>query len=119
MNRNDEVDGWFADLEHTHKDAMLRVRDIVLNADPRMTESVKWSTPTFSFGGNLASFQPRAKKFVSLMFHHGSEIPGDHPSLEGDAALARVMRFDDLDDVDARAKGLEAVVRAWCDLKAG
>ena len=119
MNISHEVDDWFADFEHPHKDAMLRVREIILGADDRMTESVKWSAPTFSFEGNLASFQPRTKKFVSLMFHRGSEIPGEHPRLEGDAALVRVMRFDDLDDVEAKRQDLEAVVRAWCDLKAG
>ena len=52
------------------------------------------------------------------MFHRGSEIPGHHPRLKGDAALVRVMRFKDLDDLDAQGENLEAVVRAWCDLKA-
>jgi uncharacterized protein YdhG (YjbR/CyaY superfamily) len=51
------------------KDAMLRVRDVVLAADPRIDECIKWQTPTFTFGGNLASFNPRAKKHVSLLFH--------------------------------------------------
>ena len=119
MNTNKEVDSWFADFEHPHKDAMLRIREIILGAEGRMTESVKWSAPTFSFEGNLASFQPRTKKLVSLMFHRGSEIPGEHPRLEGDAALVRVMRFKDLNDVEGQQKDIEAVVRAWCNLKAG
>ena len=118
MNKNKEVDSWFVDYEHPHKDAMLQIREIILGADRRMTESVKWSSPTFSFEGNLASFQPRTKNFVSLLFHRGSEIPGDHPRLDGDAALARVMRFEDLEDVEIQRKDLEAVVRAWCVQKA-
>ena len=97
----------------------MRVREVILGADDRMTETVKWSTPTYMFEGNLVSFQPRSKKFVSLMFHRGSEIPGEHPSLEGDAALVRTMRFADLNDVEARQSELAAVVRAWCDSKAG
>ena len=117
MNTSAEVDAWFAALDHPLKDAMLRTREVILEADSRMTESVKWSTPTFDFNGNLASFQPRAKKFVSLLFHRGSEIPGEHPRLEGDAALARIMRFKDLDDVEAQREGLEGVVRAWCEWK--
>ena len=98
---------------------MLRVREVILGADPRMDECVKWSTPTFTFEGNLVSFQPRAKKFVSLLFHRGTEIPGAHPRLEGGAALARTMRFADLGEVEAYRTDLEAVVRAWCDWKAG
>ena len=95
----------------------MRVREFILEADARIEESVKWSTPTFAFEGNLASFQPRAKRFVSLLFHRGSEIPGDHSRLEGEGRLARTMRFDDLDDVEAGKEDLEAVVRAWCDWK--
>ena len=119
MNRSAEVDIWFEALEHPLKDAMLRVREVIQGSDSRMVESIKWSAPTFSFQGNLVSFQPRAKKFVSLMFHRGSEIQGNHPRLEGDAALVRTMRFVDLSDVEAQREDLEAIVRAWCDLKAG
>ena len=65
-------------------DAMLRrTREIILGADDRVTESIKWKTPTFEFKGNIASFNP-SKRFVSLLFHRGAEIPGDHPRLEGE-----------------------------------
>jgi len=115
MNKNPEVDAWFAKLDHPLRDAMMRARDVILAADDRVTECIKWSTPTFQYEGNIASFQPRAKKFVSLMFHRGSEIPGNHPQLEGDAALARVMRFADSADVDRKTSDLTAVIKAWCD----
>ncbi len=119
MNTSPEVDQWFADLDHPLKDEMIRVRQVILEVDSRMTESVKWSTPIFDFEGNLVSFQPRAKRFVSLLFHRGSEIPGDHDRLEGDGRLARIMRFTDMDDVQAGKEDLETVVRSWCDWKAG
>jgi hypothetical protein len=80
---------------------------------------MRHGAPTFEYNGNLASFRPRAKKFVSLMFHRGSEIPGDHPDLEGDAALARTMRFQDAADAEDHREALNAVVRARCDWKAG
>ena len=113
-NANPEVTEWFTNLDHPLKKAMMRVREIVLKADERMEESIKWSAPTFVYEGNLASFQPKAKKFVSLMFHRGSEIPGDHTLLEGDAALVRIARFADLADVNKRYSELETVVRDWC-----
>ena len=87
-----------------------------MGADDRVTESVKWQTPTFAFKGNIASFQP-SKHVVSIMFHRGSEIPGEHPRLEGDGRLVRVMRFADLDQLEAGGAELEAVVRAWCQAK--
>ena len=95
---------------------MQRVREIALAADPRITESIKWSTPTFSYKGNIFSFNP-ARKFVSLLFHSGAHIPGPHPRLEGDTETARVMRFADPGEVEAGVADLTAVLRAWCTWK--
>jgi hypothetical protein len=53
------------------------------------------------------------------MFHRGSEIPGDHPRLEGDGKLVRTMRCTDIDQLEARRADLEAAIRAWCNLKDG
>jgi hypothetical protein len=82
-----------------------------LSADSRITESIKWSTLTFSYKGNIFSFNP-PRKFVSLLFHTGALIPGDHPRLEGDTDTARVMRLADPDEVEADADDLTAVLKA-------
>lgn len=95
---------------------MKRVREIILGVDDRITETIKWKTPTFMFEGNIASFSP-AKKMVSLMFHRGAEIPGDHPGLEGDAALVRTMRFKSGEEIENRSAELGKVIAAWIALK--
>lgn len=118
MSRNPDVDAWFAKKDHPLEDAMLLVRDTILDADPRVEESIKWQTPTFEFRGNIVSFNP-AKNLVSLLFHRGAEIPGEHPGLEGDGKLARTMRFADRAEVERRQGELGAVIKAWCDWKAG
>jgi hypothetical protein len=117
VKTNPGVDRWFQKLDHPLKELMLLVRKMILEADDRITESIKWSAPTFEYKGNLASFQPNAKKFVSLMFHRGSEIPGKHPALVGDGALVRIMRFQDVRDAENHQESLEAIVHAWCDWK--
>lgn len=114
MPATSDVDAWFADYEHPAKDAMLRVRAIVLE-DDRMTETIKWQSPTFTYEGNMASFNPRTKAHVSLMFHTGASIPGDHPRLEGGGDTARYMRFADLAEVEAAADELCAITAAWCE----
>ncbi len=113
-NRNPEVDIWFAEKQHPLDDAMQAARDIILGVDDRITESIKWKTPTFSYKGNIISFNP-AKKHVSLMFHRGAEIPGDHPRLEGDGRLVRTMKLADIGEVKKARADLEAAVRAWCE----
>ena len=63
----------------------------------------------------MASFNPRTKAHVSLMFHTGASIPGDHPRLEGGGETARYMKFTDLAEVEAAGDDLRAVVAAWCE----
>ena len=61
MNRNSEVDRWFEQTAHPQEATMRRARDIILGADGRVTESIKWKTPTFAYRGNIpASTRPSA-----------------------------------------------------------
>jgi hypothetical protein len=114
---NPEVDNWFSTSAHPLKDLMQGLREAILAADPRIEESIKWKSPTFAYKGNIASINPQAKQFVSLMFHRGADIPGDFPHLQGSGEVARYMRFADAADLDARRDELTAIVRAWCELK--
>lgn len=114
---NPDVDAWLERYDNPLKPLVERVREIMLGADERIGEVVKWSTPTFVYKGNLASFQPRAKQFVSILFHTGASIPGDHPLFEGGGDTARYARLEDAADVEARRAELEAIVRAWCDAR--
>ena len=116
MSTNPEVDDWFANKQRPLEPAMQQVRNIILGSDDRITETIKWSTPTFMYRGNIASFNP-AKKFVSLLFHTGAKIPGDHAGLDGDGETARVMRFADEAAVEQETAELESVIRAWCAWK--
>ncbi len=115
--KNPDVDAWFDRLDHPLKPLMLRVRRAIMASDRRVSESIKWSTPTFSYNGDIASFIPQAKSFVSLLFHRGAEIPGKHPRLEGDSRLARTMRFGSPEELNQYGPDLENAVRAWCELK--
>ena len=112
-----DVDEWLAGYDNPMADVVQAVRTLILDADDRIEECIKWRSPTFTFKGNIASFNPRSKKHASLMFHTGAHIPGAHPALEGGGDTARYMTFADLDDVDAKADDLRAVLAAWCDWK--
>jgi len=113
--KNPEVDAWFDQHDHPLKSLMLQVRRAILASDRRVSESIKWSTPTFSFNGDIASFIPQAKSFVSLLFHRGSEIPGKHPRLEGASRLARTMRFANREELKKYRLDLVRAIQAWCD----
>jgi uncharacterized protein YdhG (YjbR/CyaY superfamily) len=118
MPKSKEVEAWFARYENPMKDVVLRMREIILAADPRIGECIKWQAPTFTFEGNLASFFPKSKQHASLMFHTGARIPGTFPRLEGGGDTSRVMKIGSVAEADAARGELEEIVRAWCDWRA-
>jgi uncharacterized protein YdhG (YjbR/CyaY superfamily) len=114
MGRSKEVDAWFGKYDNPMKDVVQRVRAIVLGADARIEECIKWQAPTFTYRGNLASFYPKSKQHASLMFHVGAKIPGKHPRLEGSGGTSRVMKIGSVAEANAAKGDLERVVKAWC-----
>ncbi|WP_421853939.1 DUF1801 domain-containing protein [Oricola sp.] len=119
MNRNRQVEDWLASYENPMKDVVAAMRDAILAADPRVSETIKWRAPTFVYKGNIASFFPRSKKHASLMFHRGAHIPGDFPNLEGDAKDGRSFKIAKLAELETKKDELQAVVIAWCDMMDG
>lgn len=115
MPRRKEVDAWFAKYDNPMKDVVQRLRELILAADPRIDECIKWQAPTFTYQGNLASFFPRSKQHASLMFHLGAQIPGKHPRLTGGGDTSRVMKVGSVEEAEAARGDLQRVVQAWCD----
>jgi hypothetical protein len=115
MPRQPEVDAWFERYDNPMKDVVQRMREILLDADPRVDECIKWQAPTFTYKGNIASFFPKSKQHASLMFHQGAKIPGTFPRLEGGGDTGRFMKIADLAEAEAARDELQSVVRAWCD----
>lgn len=112
-----EVEAWLEAYENPMKEVVVAARAVILAADVRVNECIKWLAPTFTYKGNLASFNPRSKSRASLMFHKGALIPGEFPNLEGDGKEARSMKFESVSAVEAKSAELGSIVRAWCDLQ--
>lgn len=112
-----EVDQWFAKYDNPMKPVVQRVREILLAADDRLEEVIKWQSPTFLYKGNLASFNPKSKKHASLMFHIGAKIPGKFTHLEGSGDTARYMSIPSVKDAEALKREIQAIVKAWIKLK--
>ena len=114
MKKNAEAESWF--VGKPAEPTLRRLREVILGADPRMSEYVKHWTVMFGCEGDFASFVQHDKKTVSLMFNRGAKIPGKFPHLEGSGPTARFMRFADVAEVSARAAELGKISIAWCDL---
>jgi hypothetical protein len=116
MSRNAEVDRWLE--TQTQREALQCVRDVVLGADPRISEDVKDGTIRFGYLGDVASFVELDAPGVTIRFSDGARLAGAFPHLEG-AGDDRFLRFSDLADVRARANELRGVAVACCRLRSG
>ncbi len=114
MKKDPAAEKWFAGKPA--EPILRRVREVILRADPRMSEGTKYGTVTFHSGDDFAGFVQHTKKTVSLMFNRGGIIPGKFPHMEGAGRAVRFMRFADVAEVNARAAELSKIVVAWCDL---
>jgi hypothetical protein len=117
MKVNPEVDAWFESYDNPQKPLVQAVREVILAADDRVTEAIKWKAPTFMYRGNIASFYPRTKQHVSLMFHQGASLPDPDGLLEGEGGTSRVAKFTSAEDLDAKSGALRGLVAAWIQLK--
>lgn len=115
------VDAWMAALEHPLKPVLARLREIVLAADPGVTEHIKWNAPSFCWHGDdrvTANVRPTA---VLLVFHRGVAVKDAAGfSFEDPAGLLKwaakdrgTVSFASLEDVESRAEALADLVRRW------
>jgi uncharacterized protein YdhG (YjbR/CyaY superfamily) len=56
MKKNPEVDKFLRDKKHPLTAEIQKVRQIILETDKKVEETIKWSSPTFMYKGNIASF---------------------------------------------------------------
>lgn len=105
------------DKDHPLDAEIRRVREIILSTDDRVTEAVKWNSPTFIYKSNIASYFMNAKSHVSLMFHKGAMIEDPSGLLEGDGKEARSAKFYSMEDIEVKKPALEDVIREWIKMQ--
>jgi hypothetical protein len=111
-----DVERWFAEKKLPAEATIRLVREIILRADRRITEFVKYGTLTLGYEGDFATFVQVNNKLASMIFNRGTPIPGKFAHLEGTGPSARFMRSADPAEAQARAAELSKIVAAWCSL---
>jgi hypothetical protein len=104
------IDQRIRDLAGWRGETLARMRALILEADPEMTEEWKWGTPVWSHHG-IVSTGESYTKVVKLTFARGARVPDPsrlfNSSLEGNTRRAIDIREGE--KVDAGA--FKALVR--------
>ena len=106
------IDQRILDLGGWRGETLARMRALILEADPGMTEEWKWmGTPVWSHDGNVCTGETYTK-VVKLTFARGASLPDPsrlfNSSLEGNTR--RAIDIHEAEKVDARA--FKALVKA-------
>jgi len=116
MSNTKKVDEFMSKLEHPLKAELEAVRSIIVNANPKMEEDVKWGGPSFFYKQDLATFNPRIKNYVALIFHKGELLDIKSDFLE-EATKGKVYaKFYSMEDVTANKELIEKMVNSWIEL---
>lgn len=116
------VDDYLAGLDHSLKPALVRLRAIILGAEPGITEHIKWNAPSFCWNGDdRITVNVRGPGAVMLVFHRGVAVKDasgfsfDDPAglLKWAAPDRGTVTFASLDEVESRASDLTDLARRW------
>ena len=112
----EEVAAFMRALEHPLKDVVEAVRTIILEANPKMAERIKWKSPSFYYVQDYGAFNLRRQDVVHLVlvFPKGL-VCEDIPWLEGDYKDRRMAYFSGLSDVADKRPELKRLVNAWIE----
>ncbi len=118
-----QVEDYMNKLQHSLKPEIEEARRIVLAADARLTEHIKWNAPSFCINGeDRITMNLRAKAGVLLVFHRGAkakqgrfEFQDDTGLLEWAAADRATVKLTDMNDVHAKKERLTQVVSQWIE----
>ncbi|MEY3211121.1 MAG: hypothetical protein RIT28_1602 [Pseudomonadota bacterium] len=119
------VDAWLTGLNHPQAEVIAAVRQLVLGADPRVSEGIKWNAGSFRHRDWFATFRvvgPKGPCAPQLVLHRGAKPQPDAPRPDDPAGLLRwqgpdraMITFADLAAVEAQAGPLQRLVGAWLD----
>jgi hypothetical protein len=114
------VNAYMDALDHPLKMEMEAVRSILLKSNKNIGEHVKWNAPSFFVKGGLdkggmATFHPRAKNVVHLIFHNAAALNDDSGILEGEYKDRRMVYFRNMKEVRSKKAALTKVVNLWVE----
>ena len=109
------IDARIAELGDWRGEMLARLRALIREADPGVTEEWKWNNPVWSHDGLICTGESY-KKVVKMTFPKGASLPDPsrlfNSSLEGN--VRRAIDFPEGASVDEKA--LKALIRAAVEL---
>jgi len=117
-----DIDGFFASLKHPLKKDIAEARAIMIGADGKIAEGVKWNSISFRTADYFATVNLRSTDAVQFVFHRGAKSKDGERDmkvadpkglmkwLSSDRCLVTLGKGP---DVTANKTAFIAIVKAW------
>lgn len=122
MATQPDVTAFMASLDHPLKAEIEALRRLVLSADPRLREHIKWNAPSFAVTDDLVTLKLHPQATLQLVLHTGAKkraTPLDI-AIDDPAGLLRrlapdrgIITFSRLEEIEAQGAALVELVRQW------
>ena len=118
MTASQQIDSYIRDLTDWRGKVIARLRKLILEAAPELTEEWKWDTPVWSHKGNVVAAGV-FKDHVKLNFFKGASLEDPNGLFNAglDAKATRAIDIAEGEDVDEAA--LKELVRMAVAYNAG
>jgi hypothetical protein len=122
MATKTDVTAFMSSLDHPRKAEIEALRRLVLSADPRLREQIKWNAPSFAVTDDLVTLRLYPQPLLQVVLHTGAkkratplDIAIDDPAglLRRLAPDRAIIELSSLAEIEANSAALIEVVRQW------
>lgn len=114
--KSQKVAEFLAQLDHPLKEEMVLLRDTIMQVNAQIEEEVKWGGPSFYYKDDIATFSPRVKDAAVLVFHNAEGLTYGSV-LEAAPKGKAYAKFKNLNEVELKAKELQAIIKQWIQIQ--
>jgi hypothetical protein len=106
MTRSKNVDSWLYEHDPYLRQIASTLREIVLEEDPGLKESVKWGNPIYE-GKQRIIYLSATEEYITLGFFNGANLNDASERMECSGKRMRQFRVRALEDIN------ESQIRTW------
>jgi hypothetical protein len=126
--RKPSVAEFLAALQDGRAPQVERLRALILDAHPDLTEEIKWNAPSFAVDGDdRVTMRLAPGNVLQLILHRGAKVRDTTGfSFTDDSGLVRwlaqdrgVVTLEGADDLEAKAPAIQQLVKTWVEATRG
>lgn len=130
MQKYKTLEDFFDDLDADKHSQVQALRSLIIEADPRLEEHIKWNAPSYVLDGeDRITFNLTNKQgAIKLVLHMGATrkenknaapIMNDESGLiEWSSDIRGIITFSDIGDITSKQTSLKNILKKWLSIPA-